>query len=163
MRKLFSMLSVLILMLSFAGCAGNPSVSPAATTSPTAEQLNATTETQNVTTFPETTAKPVITDYSIAGMMNVTDVHFSGKTSTGSYSEIGYNGVDTTTAITVWIMCPQCGEETFDIINFPDISENLIGQQTFSWTGEEDCANWSNHSDVFDSSYKYSIIFTLNG
>ena len=154
MKKLLSIMCVVFVLISFVGCSSTPSENPS---------VDSTTESQNSTVAPETVAKPVITDYSVAGMMNVTDVYFSGKTSTGSYCKVGYNGVDTAIAITVEIMCPQCGEETFDIIDFSDISENLIGQQTFSWTDEENCGNWANHSDSFDSSYKYSIIFTLNG
>lgn len=154
MKKLLSILCVVLLLLSFAGCSSTSFADPSA---------DSTTKPQNSTAAPETVAKPVITDYTLTGMMNVTDVYFSGKTSTGSYSKVGYNGVDTAIAITVDIMCPQCGEETFDIIDFSDISEHLIGQQTFTWTSEEDCSNWDNHSDSFDTVYKYSIIFTLNG
>lgn len=154
MKKLLSIMCVVFVLISFVGCSSTPSENPS---------VDSATGSQNSTVAPETVAKPVITDYSVAGMMNVTDVYFSGKTSTGSYSKVGYNGVDTAIAITVDIMCPQCGEETFDIIDFSDISENLIGQQTFSWTDEKYCLNWDNHSDSFDSSYKYSIIFTLNG
>ena len=154
MKKLLSIICVVFLLISFAGCSSTPTEG---------SSVDSATESQNGAEAPETVAKPVITDYSVAGMMNVTDVYFSGKTLNGSYSKVGYNGVDTAIAITVDIMCPQCGEETFRIINFSDISENYIGQQTFTWTDKEECINWANHSDSFDSSYKYSIIFTLNG
>lgn len=94
--------------------------------------------------------------------MNVIDVYFSAKDGGGRSYEVD-PARGTAAAITVGHMCPQCGEEVYDSIDFSEISEELIGKQTFTWKGEQDCSNWSNHKDAFDSSYNYSIIFTLNG
>lgn len=150
MKKI--LLSSLLCVCLLAGCSGQPSsTEPEVTTTDSA--LEVTEATRTVT----------VTDYSITGMLNVTDLYFAALVDKGwgmTYSE---TAAEEATGIIVHVMCPQCNEETFDLIEFTELPEASIGQQTFTWTDSMDCGNWDNHEDSFDSEYKYSIIFTLNG
>ena len=94
----------------------------------------------------DSTGKVAVTDYSIEGVTNVTGV-----------------SINKNNAINVDVICPHCEKETFDIIEFSEISEDLIGQQTFTMSGEIRCMNWENHSNDAAPNYEYSILFTLNG
>lgn len=148
MKRLLSVLIAVLAVIFLAGCsdapaADNPSTEPTNTTAGMVE-------------------KPELTDYSVTGMMNVTSTYFCTKDGRGPYYEVD-PAEGTATAVCVWVMCPYCSEETFDIVEFSEISETLIGQQTFTWTNEVDCGNWDNHRDRFTYEYNYSIIFALNG
>ena len=86
-----------------------------------------------------------VTDYTIEGVTNVTGV-----------------SINKNNAINVDVICPHCEKETFDIIEFSEISEDLIGQQTFTMSGEIRCMNWENHPNDTEANFEYSIQFTLN-
>ena len=143
MKKFLSILCVVFLLLSFAGCSNNPSA-------------DTTTDPQNTTVAPETVSKPVITDYTLTGMMNVTDVFFDGAKS-------GETGLESSTYIIVYLKCPYCDYEgNFAKIPFSEISENLIGQQAFTVSKEISCGEYDKHDWRDNPDYKYSILFTLD-
>lgn len=143
------LLSMLLCVCLLAGCTS---------------QLSSTEpEVTPADTIPEATTPIAVTDYSITGMLNVTDLYFAALTDKGwgmTYCEVE---PEEATGIIVHVMCPQCNEETFDLVEFAELPEASIGQQTFTWTDSIDCGNWDHHEDSFNSEYKYSIIFTLNG
>lgn len=107
---------------------------------------NPSTDDPTNATGNQQTGKPAITDYTIEGVTNVTGVSINKNNS-----------------INVDVMCPHCEKETFDIIEFSEISEDLLGQQTFTMSGEIRCMNWENHSNDAEPSFEYSVLFTLNG
>ncbi len=108
-----------------------------------------------------------ITDYALAGALNVTSVNFSCVSTDEYYGMKHYKQADAdlknADSITVNVRCPICGETTFDIIEFTEIAKNNLNQSTFTLQGEINCSNWANqvyHKDSFDMKYNYTIICT---
>ena len=154
MKKI--LLSALLSVCLLAGCAGQPS-----NIETEAISTDATLEVTEVVETTEPIETITIADYSITGMLNVTDVYFAAKTNASWGTTYAKAAPEEATGIIVYVMCPQCKEETFDLVELTEIPEASIGKQTFTWKGSIDCGNWDNHADPFDSEYKYSIIFTL--
>ncbi len=159
-KKLLSVLLVLSLLSTvLAACGGTGTTeSPNDTQSPGFNSSNNSEQPDLTTTSPENIT---IENYTISPTLNVTDVYFTAKNSEGHYAKVD-PAEEIPTGVLIKLMCPQCHDETFVIKELSSFPQNLIGQQVFTWTDEYDCHNWSNHSDHFDSTYKYSIIFTLN-
>ena len=161
-KKILCILLVLSLLSTvLAACGGSGTTeSPKGTQSPSnnnSEQLESTTTPTEIITIENYT----IENYTIAPTLNVTDVYFTAKNSDGHYVKVD-PAEEKPTGVLIRLMCPQCHDETFVIVELSSFPQNLIGQQVFTWTDEYDCDNWFNHSDHFDSTYKYSVIFTLN-
>ena len=101
-----------------------------------------------------------ITDYTLTPMLNATSADFY------ALSDRGWVKVDpasgTATAICVDVICPVCHYETFVTIEFSEISQNLIGQQSFTWQKELSCYEWAKHADPFSDKYTSAILLTLN-
>ena len=155
MKNTICYVLIAVLLFTLVGCAGGEN----STQPPVFEN-----QSPDFITDPPATEAPVtydITDYTLSGMVNVTDVCFSAKNAQGHYAEVDPKH-GSPTAITISIMCPICNEEAFFILELSEISQAKIGQPSFTWTGEHDCYNWVNHEDHFDSTYNYSVLFTLN-
>ena len=101
-----------------------------------------------------------ITDYTLTPMLNTTSADFCALTNRGWEQVDPTSG--TATAICVDVICPVCHYETFITIEFSDISQNLIGQQSFTWQKELGCNDWAKHADPFSDKYTCAILFTLN-
>ena len=125
-------------------------------------KLEATT-TDTIPQVTEVTKTVTVADYSITGMQNVTDLYFASLVDQGWGKTYSETAAEKATCIIVHVMCPQCNEKTFDLIEFAELPEASIGQQMFTWIDSLNCDNWTNHEDSFDSEYNYSILFTLNG
>ena len=159
MKRLLSMLLIFAILFVFAGCT-DTSETTAPTTPTTVPTTPSTTEAPEEHASPEYT----LVDYTITPQMNATYACFATRTG-GSTSNI-FKKVDpskeTATAVKVELTCPYCGEFSYDVIEFSEIPENLIGLQQFTWTDKKKCLDWYEHNSDEDPSYQYSILFTLN-
>ena len=159
MKKFIVLLTSLLLVLTLIACADKSTTQPTENNNTIAAQPETTVATEAAT---EAVQEVSITDYTITAMVNVTGVRHSVKTMEGNIACYSPAEPGEANAISVYIMCPLCKAESFVNIDFTEIPENQIGLPSFTWSGTEDCSNWSNHADPFTEEYNYSILFTRN-
>lgn len=155
MKRFVSILAVAAMLLSLTACID---VEDTETT------LAQPTISSTVAVPQESTEPPVdVSDYTVAGMMNVLEAYWVVKNERGVYGRRADLTKEVPTAVMVELLCPVCRYDREVVVLEVEEFESMVGQAAFTITEEVSCGNWGNHSESFTDIYNYSIIFTLNG